>query len=89
MRFDVDAAQPDEAMQLSAPGEKTIQIPPRSSLNELNITPLLDLAFFRAAGDLHHHHASSCRNDLEMNLPSPPKKDEQPKPPAKMNRIWA
>jgi biopolymer transport protein ExbD len=56
-----------------------------SSLNELNITPLLDLAFVLLV--IFIITTPQLSNDLEMNLPSPPKKDEQPKSPAKMNRI--
>ena len=56
-----------------------------SSLNELNITPLLDLAFVLLV--IFIITTPQLSNDLEINLPSPPKKDEPPKPPAKMNRI--
>jgi biopolymer transport protein ExbD len=55
------------------------------SLNELNITPLLDLAFVLLV--IFIITTPQLSNDLEMNLPSPPKKNEQPKPPPKMNRI--
>lgn len=57
-----------------------------SSLNELNITPLLDLAFVLLV--IFIITTPQLSNDLEMNLPSPPKQDEQPKPPAKLNRIY-
>lgn len=55
-----------------------------SSLNELNITPLLDLAFVLLV--IFIITTPQLSNDLEMNLPSP--KQEQPKgPPPKINRI--
>ena len=56
-----------------------------SSLNELNITPLLDLAFVLLV--IFIITTPQLSNDLEMNLPTP-NKDKQPKPPAKMNRIY-
>ena len=55
-----------------------------SSLNELNITPLLDLAFVLLV--IFIITTPQLSNDLEMNLPSP-KKDNPPKPPPKINRI--
>src|ERR1051325_6537424 len=55
-----------------------------SSLNELNITPLLDLAFVLLV--IFIITTPQLSNDLEMNLPSP-KKDDQPKPPPNINRI--
>jgi biopolymer transport protein ExbD len=55
-----------------------------SSLNELNITPLLDLAFVLLV--IFIITTPQLSNDLEMNLPSP-KKDNTPKPPPKVNRI--
>jgi len=55
-----------------------------SSLNELNITPLLDLAFVLLV--IFIITTPQLSNDLEMNLPSP--KQDQPKgPPPKINRI--
>jgi biopolymer transport protein ExbD len=54
------------------------------SLNELNITPLLDLAFVLLV--IFIITTPQLSNDLEMNLPSP-KKNNQPIPPAKINRI--
>ncbi|MFO1478471.1 MAG: biopolymer transporter ExbD [Verrucomicrobiota bacterium] len=56
-----------------------------SSLNELNITPLLDLAFVLLV--IFIITTPQLSNDLEMNLPSPRKKDEVPKTPPKFNRI--
>ena len=56
-----------------------------SSLNELNITPLLDLAFVLLV--IFIITTPQLSNDLEMNLPTPPKKEEKPKPPPKFNRI--
>ncbi len=56
-----------------------------SSLNELNITPLLDLAFVLLV--IFIITTPQLSNDLEMNLPSPPKKEDKPKPPPKFNRI--
>ena len=55
-----------------------------SSLNELNITPLLDLAFVLLV--IFIITTPQLSNDLEMNLPSP-KKNTPQKPPAKPNRI--
>jgi biopolymer transport protein ExbD len=55
-----------------------------SSLNELNITPLLDLAFVLLV--IFIITTPQLSNDLEMNLPSP-NKDKSPKPPPKINRI--
>ena len=55
-----------------------------SSLNELNITPLLDLAFVLLV--IFIITTPQLSNDLEMNLPSP-KKDKAPAPPPKINRI--
>ena len=57
-----------------------------SSLNELNITPLLDLAFVLLV--IFIITTPQLSNDLEMSLPSP-KKNEAPKsPPPKLNRIY-
>ena len=55
-----------------------------SSLNELNITPLLDLAFVLLV--IFIITTPQLSNDLEMNLPSP-KKTDQPKTPPKINYI--
>ncbi len=55
-----------------------------SSLNELNITPLLDLAFVLLV--IFIITTPQLSNDLEMNLPSP-KKDKAPAPPPKINRL--
>ena len=55
-----------------------------SSLNELNITPLLDLAFVLLV--IFIITTPQLSNDLEMNLPTP-KKDQPPTPPPKINRI--
>src|ERR1044071_3304162 len=55
-----------------------------SSLNELNITPLLDLAFVLLV--IFIITTPQLSNDLEMNLPSP-KKNSAPSPPPKINRI--
>jgi biopolymer transport protein ExbD len=55
-----------------------------SSLNELNITPLLDLAFVLLV--IFIITTPQLSNDLEMNLPSPKKAQTPPKPP-KLNRI--
>jgi len=54
------------------------------SLNELNITPLLDLAFVLLV--IFIITTPQLSNDLEMNLPSP-KKNNTPAPPPKVNRI--
>ena len=50
-----------------------------SSLNELNITPLLDLAFVLLV--IFIITTPQLSNDLEMNLPSPRKDTPPPKPP--------
>lgn len=55
-----------------------------SSLNELNITPLLDLAFVLLV--IFIITTPQLSNDLEMNLPTP-KKEKPPSPPPKINRI--
>ena len=55
-----------------------------NSLNELNITPLLDLAFVLLV--IFIITTPQLSNDLEMNLPSP-KKDKPPSPPPKINRL--
>lgn len=55
-----------------------------SSLNELNITPLLDLAFVLLV--IFIITTPQLSNDLEMNLPSP-KKEKPPTPPPKINRL--
>ena len=55
-----------------------------SSLNELNITPLLDLAFVLLV--IFIITTPQLSNDLEMNLPTP-KKEDQPKPPPNLNQI--
>ena len=55
-----------------------------SSLNELNITPLLDLAFVLLV--IFMITTPQLSNDLEMNLPSP-KKNNLPAPPPKINHI--
>lgn len=55
-----------------------------SSLNELNITPLLDLAFVLLV--IFIITTPQLSNDLEMNLPSP-KKEKPPGPPPKLHRI--
>ena len=55
-----------------------------SSLNELNITPLLDLAFVLLV--IFIITTPQLSNDLEMNLPSP-RKEKPPSPPPKINRI--
>jgi biopolymer transport protein ExbD len=54
------------------------------SLNELNITPLLDLAFVLLV--IFIITTPQLSNDLEMNLPSP-KKDKPASPPPKINRL--
>jgi biopolymer transport protein ExbD len=56
-----------------------------SSLNELNITPLLDLAFVLLV--IFIITTPQLSNDLEMNLPSPKKNEEKPKTPPKFNRL--
>ena len=53
-------------------------------MNELNITPLLDLAFVLLV--IFIITTPQLSNDLEMNLPTA-KKDNTPKPPPKLNRI--
>jgi biopolymer transport protein ExbD len=55
-----------------------------SSLNELNITPLLDLAFVLLV--IFIITTPQLSNDLEMNLPSP-KKERPPSPPPRINRL--
>jgi biopolymer transport protein ExbD len=55
-----------------------------SSLNELNITPLLDLAFVLLV--IFIITTPQLSNDLEMNLPTP-KKQKPPSPPPRINRI--
>ena len=50
-----------------------------SSLNELNITPLLDLAFVLLV--IFIITTPQLSNDLEMNLPSPKKENPAAPPP--------
>ena len=54
------------------------------TLSDINITPLLDLAFVLLV--IFIITTPQLSNDLEMNLPSP-KKDKQPLPPPKVNRL--
>jgi biopolymer transport protein ExbD len=63
---------------------KKISSSHHSSLNELNITPLLDLAFVLLV--IFIITTPQLSNDLEMNLPSP-KKPNTPTPPPKINYI--
>lgn len=56
-----------------------------SSLNELNITPLLDLAFVLLV--IFIITTPQLSNDLEMNLPTPNKDEQKPKTPPKINRL--
>jgi biopolymer transport protein ExbD len=56
-----------------------------SSLNELNITPLLDLAFVLLV--IFIITTPQMVNNLEMNLPSAQVPQQQPKQPAKPNQI--
>lgn len=56
-----------------------------SSLNELNITPLLDLAFVLLV--IFIITTPQLSNDLEMNLPSP-KKERPPGRPQKSTASW-
>jgi biopolymer transport protein ExbD len=55
-----------------------------SSLNELNITPLLDLAFVLLV--IFIITTPQLSNDLEMNLPTG-QKNKNPSPPPKINQI--
>jgi biopolymer transport protein ExbD len=55
-----------------------------TTMNELNITPLLDLAFVLLV--IFIITTPQMSNDLEMNLPSP-KKNEAPTTPPKINRV--
>jgi len=55
-----------------------------TSLNELNITPLLDLAFVLLV--IFIITTPQMSNNLEMNLPSP-KKNDAPATPPKINKI--
>jgi len=55
-----------------------------SSLNELNITPLLDLAFVLLV--IFIITTPQLSNDLEMNLPTG-QKNKNPNPPPKVNQI--
>jgi len=63
---------------------KKISSSHHSSLSELNITPLLDLAFVLLV--IFIITTPQLSNDLEMNLPSP-KKPNTPTPPPKINYI--
>ncbi len=56
-----------------------------SSLNELNITPLLDLAFVLLV--IFIITTPQLSNDLEMNLPSPKSKTPPAAKPPKIHRI--
>ncbi len=63
---------------------KKISASHHSSLSELNITPLLDLAFVLLV--IFIITTPQLSNDLEMNLPSP-RKPSNPSPPPKINYI--
>ena len=54
------------------------------SMNELNITPLLDLAFVLLV--IFIITTPQLSNDLEMNLPTG-QKNKNPNPPPKINQI--
>ena len=54
------------------------------TLSDINITPLLDLAFVLLV--IFIITTPQLSNDLEMNLPSP-KQQQPPGPPPKINRI--
>jgi biopolymer transport protein ExbD len=56
-----------------------------SSLNELNITPLLDLAFVLLV--IFIITTPQLSNDLEMNLPTSKRNTPPPTTPPKINRI--
>ena len=56
-----------------------------SSLNELNITPLLDLAFVLLV--IFIIATPQLSNDLEMNLPTAKQNRPPSTPPPKINRI--
>ena len=56
-----------------------------SSLNELNITPLLDLAFVLLV--IFIITTPQLSNDLEMNLPTPDQANQPKQPPPNINRI--
>ena len=64
---------------------KKVSASHHSTLNELNITPLLDLVFVLLV--IFIITTPQMMNNLEMNLPSgkPPPKTNEPKP--KINRI--
>jgi biopolymer transport protein ExbD len=64
---------------------KKVSASHHSTLNELNITPLLDLVFVLLV--IFIITTPQMMNNLEMNLPSgkPPPKDNKPKP--KINQI--
>ena len=63
---------------------KKISKSQHGSLNELNITPLLDLAFVLLV--IFIITTPQLSNDLEMNLPTP-KNNAPQTPPPKINRI--
>lgn len=56
-----------------------------STLNELNITPLLDLAFVLLV--IFIITTPQLVNNLELNLPSAQVPPQQPKAPAKPNQV--
>ena len=64
---------------------KKISRSQHSSLNELNITPLLDLAFVLLV--IFIITTPQLVNNLELNLPSAQVPPPQPKEPAKPNQL--
>ena len=68
---------------------KKVSASHHSSLNELNITPLLDLVFVLLV--IFIITTPQMMNNLEMNLPSgkPPPKDNKPKPKINMIEVNA
>jgi biopolymer transport protein ExbD len=64
---------------------KKISRSQHSSLNELNITPLLDLAFVLLV--IFIITTPQLVNNLELNLPSAQVPPPQPKDPAKPNQL--
>ena len=68
---------------------KKVSASHHSTLNELNITPLLDLVFVLLV--IFIISTPQMMNNLEMNLPSgkPPPKDNKPKPKINMIEVNA
>ena len=77
VRFDVESDSRRKPIHAVEQPVKKISKGHHSSLNELNITPLLDLAFVLLV--IFIITTPQLSNDLEMNLPSPEEQHASPR----------